>query len=135
MISYEFMKNFHSGWRWLVVLVGALAILKLLLGVVSRGKWSKLDQALGAATPIMLDVQWLLGIVIYIMGQWYANPAAVAGAEHPTTMTLALIAAHIGWSRAKQASDDGAKFRNALLGFVVAGVLIALGIWRVTSAT
>jgi hypothetical protein len=134
-MDYEFMKNFHSGWRWLVVLVGALAILKLLLGLVSRGKWSKLDQALGAAAPIMLDVQWLLGIVVYIMGQWYANPATVAGAEHPTTMTLALIAAHIGWSRAKKTSEDSAKFRNALLGFVVAGLLIALGIWRLTSTT
>ncbi len=131
---YEFMKNFHSGWRWLIVLVGVLAILKLLLGLVSRGKWSKLDQVLGAATPIMLDVQWLLGIVLYIMGSWYASPAAVAGAEHPVTMTLAMVAAHVGWSRAKKSSDDGAKFRNALLGFVIAGVLIALGIWRVTSA-
>jgi hypothetical protein len=124
----------HSGWRYIVILVVTLAIVKLLIGWLGKQSWSKLDQALGAATPIVIDIQWLLGIVLWIMAPiaWFNNRGSVNFGEHATTMTLALVAAHIGWARAKRATNDTSKFQAATIGFLIAGLFVALGVARIT---
>ncbi|MEZ4674741.1 MAG: hypothetical protein R2932_10925 [Caldilineaceae bacterium] len=125
----------HSGWRYIVILVVIAAIGKLLIGWLGKQSWSKLDQGLGAATPIVIDIQWLLGIVLWIMGPpiaWFNNRGTVTFWEHATAMTLALIAAHVGWARAKRATNDTGKFKAATIGFLVAGLFIAVGVARIT---
>ena len=124
----------HSGWRYLVILVLVVALLKLLIGLVGGQRWSRLDHNLGVATPIVITIQWLLGIVLWALtpAAWFLNRGSVNFAEHAGTMTLAVAAAHIGWSRAKRATSDSAKFRAAFIGFLVAGLLVALGVARIT---
>lgn len=122
----------HSGWRYLVILVVVLALLKFLIGWLGQQRWSRFDQILGTATPIIIDIQWLLGLIVWITQQRWLGNNPLASWEHPTTMTLALIAAHIGWSRAKRAVNDGAKFRTAFVSFLIAGLLVALGVARIT---
>lgn len=123
----------HSGWRYIVLLVLTIAIIKLLIGWLGKQSWSRFDQILGVATPIVIDIQWLLGIVLWLMAPaaWFAGRNA-SFAEHAGTMTLALAAAHIGWVRAKRANSDTAKFQAAALGFLVAGILVGLGVARIT---
>jgi len=122
----------HSGWRYIVILVLVLALLKLLIGWLGGQRWSRLDQILGAATPIVIDIQWLLGIILWIMKQSWSGSSALVSWEHPITMTLALIAAHIGWSRTKRSTVDKTKFSTAFLGFLIAGLLVAVGVARIT---
>lgn len=122
----------HSGWRYLIILVLVLALLKFLIGLLGTQRWAKVDQVLGAMTPIMIDIQWLLGIILWIVEQrWFGNDP-LASWEHPVTMTLALIAGHSTWTRVKRAAGDAAKFRIAFLGFLITALLIALGVARIT---
>lgn len=132
MDSIVILREAHSGWRYLVLLVLVLAILKLLIGLLGRQQWGRFDQLLGVATPIMIDIQWLLGIILWIIEQRWMGGSALVSWEHPTTMTLALVAAHVGWSRAKRSTNDRAKFQAAFIGFLVAGVLVAVGVARIT---
>lgn len=132
MDSMLILREAHSGWRYLVLLVLVLAILKLLVGYLGRQRWGRFDQVLGAATPIMIDIQWLMGIILWIMQQRWTGGSALVSWEHPTTMTLALVAAHVGWSRAKRSTNDAAKFRAAFGGFLITGLLVALGVARIT---
>ncbi|MEZ4730281.1 MAG: hypothetical protein R3E79_24395 [Caldilineaceae bacterium] len=132
MDSMLILREAHSGWRYVVLLVVGLALLKLLIGWLGGQRWSRLDQILGAATPIVIDIQWLLGIILWIMQQRWLGGSALVSWEHPTTMTLALIAAHIGWSRTKRATVDKTKFSTAFLGFLIAGLLVAVGVARIT---
>ncbi|MCB0122007.1 MAG: hypothetical protein KDE31_04590 [Caldilineaceae bacterium] len=122
----------HSGWRYIVLLVLIVAIVKLLIGLLGKQSWSKFDQILGVATPIVIDIQWLLGIVLWIMQQRWLGNDPLASWEHPVTMTLALAAAHIGWTRAKRAESSQAKFQAAFIGFLIAGILVGLGVARIT---
>lgn len=122
----------HSGWRYLVILVVVLALLKFLVGWLGKQRWTGLDQRLGTITPIVIDIQWLLGILVWIMQQRWLGNNPLASWEHPTTMTLALIAVHIGWSRAKRTTGATDKFRTAFVGFLIAGLLVALGVARIT---
>ncbi len=124
----------HSGWRYIVLLVVALAIVKMLVGWLGKQSWSGLDQWLGIATPIVIDIQWLLGIVLWLLGPplvWFNNRGTVTFWEHSATMTLALVAAHVGWARAKRA-EGTRKFQPAAIGFIVAGLFVALGVARIT---
>ena len=120
---------FHSGWRYVVLLVLVVAIVKMIIGWVGKQSWSPWDRRLGVITPIVIDVQWLLGILLWLLAPsaWFAARNATL-AEHLFTMTIALIAAHIGWARAKKAGVDAGKFRNAAVGFLVAGLLVGAGV-------
>lgn len=124
----------HSGWRYIVLLVVTVAIIKMLIGWLGKQSWSRFDQILGAATPIVIDIQWLLGIVLWLMAPaaWFHGRGSVTVWEHLTTMTLTLAVAHIGWSRAKKATDDQSKFKSAAIGFIAAGLLVAVGVARIT---
>lgn len=124
----------HSGWRYIVILVVVIAIIKMLLGWFGKQSWSRFDQILGVATPIVIDIQWLIGIVLWGIAPtaWFHNRGSVNFWEHAATMTLALVAGHIGWSRAKRATDDNSKFQNAAIGFLVAGLFVGVGVARIT---
>ena len=91
-----------------------------------------------AAVPIMIDIQLLLGIVLWVIRY---NPMQVSfGAtppvvwEHITTMILAVSVAHIAWSRVKKSDSSAAKFRIGTIGFVVAALFIAMGVIRLTGS-
>jgi len=123
----------HSGWRYLVLLVAVVAVVKLLIGWVSNGKWSSLDQRLGMALPIILDIQLLLGLVLFLMAPsaWFSGRNVSVG-EHLGTMLLAIIAAHVAWARVKKNESSAAKFQIGTLGFAIAGLLVAVGVARIT---
>ncbi len=119
----------HSGWRYVVLLVLAIAVVKMLIGWLGKRSWGTWDQRLGVMTPIVIDIQWLLGLLLWITR---GVPMTGRSIEHMTVMTVALVAAHIGWARAKRAADDHAKFKNAAIGYIVAGLLVALSVARIT---
>jgi Na+-translocating ferredoxin:NAD+ oxidoreductase RnfA subunit len=130
----NFLFQAHSGWRHLVIAVLVLVLVKLLFGLVAKQRWSRLDHALGVTTPLVITVQWLLGIVLWSLAPtaWFLNRGSVNFWEHSVTMTLAVAAAHMGWSRAKRTSDDAGKYRVAFIGFLIAGLLVAVGVARIT---
>lgn len=123
----------HSGWRYIVILVAVVAIIKLLIGWVSQGKWSRVDQGLGAALPIVMDIQLLLGLVLYLMAPtaWF-HGRNIGFGEHFGTMVLAIIAAHLTWVRVKKSETSAGKFRTGVLGYIIAGLLVGLGVMRIT---
>jgi hypothetical protein len=129
----QFMSNMifytHSGWRYIVIVVLVVAVAMMLIGWLGKRRWGAWDQRIGMITPIVIDIQWLLGLILWIMR---GLPTAGYFMEHIVTMTLALIAAHIGWSRTKRATDDTVKFRTAAITYIVAGILVGLGVARVT---
>lgn len=122
----------HSGWRYLVILVAVLAFVKLLLGLVMGSRWSRLDQSLGAAFPIVLDIQLLLGLVLWVARQQWTIPIPTRTWEHPVTMLLAIAVAHITWSRVKKSGVDSVKYRIGVVGYAIAGILLTVGILRIT---
>lgn len=120
----------HSGWRYIVILAVILAILKLLIGWLSKNEWDAWDQRLGAALPIIMDIQLLTGLILFFA----APPRRMAAMrwEHLTVMLLTIIAAHVTWARVKKAEVASTKYRTGLVGYLIAGVLLAVGIMRVT---
>jgi hypothetical protein len=121
----------HSGWRYIVIIAALILFARLLWNLFSGARWGRLDQQLSLAFLITMDIQLLLGLVLWIMEQRWSGGDPLRSWEHPITMILAVAATHITWSRLKTTNEES-KVRVALFGFAVAAVLLTIGILRIT---
>ncbi len=132
---YSFLMQAHADWRYLVLLVLGVSLVKYLVGWLRGSSWGRPDQILGTATTIVVDIQLLIGLALWgvAMSQGLLGQLGrVRAFEHPITMLVAIAVMHLGWSRARRQAQDRDRFRWATLAFLVAGLLILLGINLVT---
>ena len=122
----------HSGWRYIIFLLLVLVIVKSLIGMVSNGRWGGMDEWLNRLTPIAVDIQVLLGLVLWILQQRWTGVEATASWEHPVTMVVATALAHVTSTRVRRAPADAAKFQTATIGYIIAGLVVTLGVLRIT---
>lgn len=122
----SFVLTLHGEIRWLVALVGLIAIVKYSLGMMRRSEFKGVDRALMGIFTGLLDLNLLFGLVL-LFGLGGGLPGFRI--EHATTMLLAVIAAHLAviWRRSV---DSTAKFRNSLVVVIVALALVAVGVIR-----
>ncbi len=101
----------------------------------SGAKFGVKDKMLGVLTLSFTHTQALIGIILYIlqsrwtgfahMGEKYFRFFAV---EHLIGMMLAVILITIGYSKAKKATKDSAKFRKTFVWFLAAVLVIFISI-------
>ena len=139
-IMEDFIKGLHNLARWVVVAGGVWAIYISVWGLLTRNKWTPMVQRSGLIFTIALQLQFVLGIVLYLISP------LVGGAlnrldrpiqshevrqftfEHPILMLLALVAAQLGYSLSRRGNNDRVKFIRASIGFVIAGVFLFVGV-------
>ena len=61
---YPLILTLHSWMRWVVVIVGVIAIVKFLIGWLGKKDWAALDARLASIFPITIDIQLLLGLLL-----------------------------------------------------------------------
>jgi hypothetical protein len=127
-----FIFQAHSGWRYIVLLMLVITIAKMLIGMVSSGRWSSLDEWLNRLTPIVIDIQVLLGLILWIIEQRWNGADPLASWEHPITMIIASVLTHATQRRIKAAPTDAAKYQAGTIGYLIAGIVVALGVARIT---
>ncbi len=138
---YSFTLAAHSIVRWFVLIFGLLAIIKAFVGWSGKKEWRSLDNKLGLGFTISLDIQLLLGLLLYLVfsptikAAFSDMGAAMANSdirfflvEHFLMMVVALVLAHIGRSRAKKADTDISKHKNAAIFYTIAILLILAAI-------
>src|SRR5512138_3128541 len=128
----------HSIWRWVVLLAAAAAIVKALVGWFGRQPWTGLDDRLGMLYTLTIDIQVLLGLILYIVEQRWRTADPFFAYVHPLVMIIALILAHIGRSRTRKAapagsretqlSFDTARHRTAAIFYAISFLLIVAAI-------
>ncbi len=142
---YSTILAIHNIVRWLVLIFAVLAVIKALIGWFGNKEWTKLENQLGLGFTISMDVQVLLGLLLYFV----FSPVTKAGfsdfggamsdsgvrfflVEHSFLMIVALALAHIGRSRAKKADTAVAKFKNTAIffGLSLLAVIVAIPWWR-----
>lgn len=131
----------HSLLRWVVVIAGLVVIARAIAGISSRRDWQPGDAAGVRWFSISLDVQFLIGLLLYVwlspfirdawadMGATMRNaPLRFFAVEHLTGMLIGLALAHVGKSKIGKAADAGQKHKLALIFFSLAMVVIMLSI-------
>lgn len=110
----------HRHFRWIVVLVAIIAVLVFLVTWLQK-KESKLDRTLMSIFVGCLDLQWLMGLILFI---YVATTTGLQRRhwEHAGTLTIALVLAHL--SAKWKASPTPVRARNYL--FISLGVIVLI---------
>lgn len=138
---YEIVRILHNLVRWAVLIFGVIAAVRALAGWLGRRGWLPVDDRLGLFFTMSLDIQVLLGLLLYFvlspittenfsrMGEVMGNPAVrFYLVEHALLMLVALVLAHIGRSRAKKAPNPIARHRAAAIFYTLAIILVIVAI-------
>jgi hypothetical protein len=128
-------------FRWLVLTALVLALIFALTGWAGKKEWTKRDKITGLVLTIFMDIQFLIGLILYAFVSPFTKAAfADFGAamknadlrfyavEHILLMLIALVFVHIGKSKSKKLPEPWKKHRAAAIWFGLALVLILAGI-------
>ena len=134
---YTLVLTLHSWLRWAALIAGVVAIFSLFSSRDSSGRadfW-------GLVLTIVLDVQFLLGVLLYgVLSPFTAEAMRDFGAamrspglrffavEHVTLMLAALVLVHVGRILARKAATLDAKRMRLLICFGLATLLMVLAI-------
>ncbi|MBV7340060.1 hypothetical protein KFU94_70010 [Chloroflexi bacterium TSY] len=134
---YPTILAIHNIMRWVVLLLGVWALVSAFSGLALSRTWTESDRRPGSLFTISLDIQLLLGLLLYFvlspitrlamsdfgaaMGDDVQRFYAV---EHLMMMILGIVFAHIGNVRVKRSSEGTTKFRTAAIWYTLAFVAI-----------
>jgi hypothetical protein len=133
---YSLLTHTHSGIRWIVLFTLLIAIGNAIGKTSGNRPFLLKDMRLSAMALVFTHIQVLLGLILYFM-----SPKVVFSVksmsdevlrfflvEHIFLMLLAVILITVGYTRAKKAIDEGKKFRNILVFYLLGLILILIGI-------
>lgn len=123
----EFLQQAHSGWRWLVVAVVAIATLRYFIGFVGKQKFDKLSETLMTALNAVVGIQVLLGLSLFIW-TWMVRDFVRQQAEHGFAMLVAVALLGALSSRWKKLNDLK-RHRNYFILTLVVFALILVGMY------
>ncbi len=63
----DFIKQFHSGWAYLTILMGVIFVVSTLVYAVSKKDTDNVIKKIGLFTTITFHLQLIIGLVYYIM--------------------------------------------------------------------
>src|ERR1700744_6326380 len=67
MNAYEFFKNLHSGFRYVVFIMVVLAIIQSVLGWLGKKPYTEVNRRVNLFALISAHTQLLIGIVLYFL--------------------------------------------------------------------
>lgn len=138
---YTGLLHTHNMFRWLVLIVLILAVVFALTGWIGKKEWTKKDKLTGLLLTIFMDIQFLVGIILYafvspITKAAFADfGAAMKNAdlrfyavEHLIMMVIALVLVHIGKAKSKKAPSPWKKHKISAIFYGIALLLILAAI-------
>ena len=131
----------HSFVRWMVLIFGAVAVVRAITGAMGRRSWAPLDERVGRWFVGTLDLQLLLGAILYLvlspftMAAWddmaatmRNSPLRFVAVEHQVGMLIAIALAHIGRVRIKKTADLSRRHKLAAIFFGISLLVILMSI-------
>ena len=108
----DFIKQFHSGWAYLVILMGVIFVISTLIDAISKKDTNATIKKIGLFTTITFHVQLLLGLVYYIMMFSALEPSGIMKdsglrltfVEHPMMMIAGVVFMTIANAKLKRST-------------------------------
>lgn len=136
MDFYTILKQFHSGWAYLVITAGLLFFLALSYYIVTKKSSDKNLLKISFSTTLIFHIQLVLGVVLYIMSpysKWNENTMSDAisrlySVEHPLMMFAGVMLITLVNSRLKKSPE--VKLSNMVLVAASVACLLAMIPWH-----
>lgn len=139
-MNHEIIRDLHNLTRWLIVASALYALFISYRGLNRGDVWTVQAQRAGLLFTTALYIQLLLCIPLYLVSPlidtaWSDFGLALTNTvqrfftvQHPVQMFSAIVVAQVGYSVAKRAQKDRARYQYAALYYTLAVVLIATAI-------
>lgn len=131
------MKEVHSYWAYLVLLILIFTVVNAVIGLTQKKQFTDKDLRIGLFALIASHIQLLIGLVWYFMSPWFellttdastvmkTKEVRLLAVEHPLMMIIAIVLITIGWSKHKKKTTDASKFKMFAV-FYGLGLLVIL---------
>ncbi len=138
---YSAVLLLHSYVRWVVLLLGVLAVVRIWSGRLGGRAWTSADGRAVQWFSSALGLQVLLGLLLYVAlspmtRAAFSDFGAAMGdrvlrfwaVEHIFGMIAAIALLHIGQGRARRAGSDAGRFRtlSVFLGLALLLILVSI---------
>ncbi|MBK8049041.1 MAG: hypothetical protein IPK16_19185 [Anaerolineales bacterium] len=137
---YPLIVATHNLMRWVVVILAIYALVRVYMGWLGKKEFTETDRKALSFSSIGLDIQVLLGLVVYFMGGWFnvfgnmgsaSGKVRFYGVEHITMMLIAVVLAHLGVVMSKKAATPAGKFKRAAIYVTLSVLAVLVGIpWQ-----
>ncbi|MGF1924060.1 MAG: cytochrome B [Bacteroidia bacterium] len=139
MTIYEILKNAHSGWRYVVLVLLVLAVVNALTGLMGNKGYTEGNRKLNVFTLISTHIQLVFGLVLYFLSPLTKGPMGDAmyrywKVEHISMMVIAVILITIGNAKSKKGTLAAAKHKSILIFFGLALVIIVAAIFMMVKS-
>lgn len=127
MSGLEIVIKAHSGLRWLVLAFLVIGVGRAGWGWLTTQRYQRADRVWGAVTSGLMDVQVVLGLVIF----FWLDPVVRPTLWHLILGVLAAVSVHGGSLAARRSTEDRRRQYAHLLGYLIGLLLVLLGIYAV----
>ncbi|WP_259065667.1 cytochrome B [Mucilaginibacter sp. X4EP1] len=132
MNAYEFFKDLHSGFRYVVFIMVVLAIIQSLLGWLGKKPYTEVNRRVNLFALISAHTQLLIGIVLYFLspnvqfnsGTMKNDVTRYFTVEHWVMMIIAIVLITIGHSKSKKAILPEVKHKTIAIFYIIAFLII-----------
>lgn len=138
---YTGLLHTHNMFRWLVLIALVMAVLFAFSGWMGKSDWKKRDNLIGSLLTIFVDIQFLVGIILYafvspITKSAFSDFGATMknadlrfyAVEHILMMIIALVLIHVGRSKSKKNTAAWKQHRSAAIFYGISLLLILAAI-------
>jgi hypothetical protein len=136
MTLYKFFLLFHSGFRYIVMVLILLAILQALPAWFSKKAYTEGNRKINLFAMISAHTQLLIGLILYFLSPFVRFGAGVMKdpqarywtVEHITMMIFALVLITVGHAKSKRITLPEGKHRTIAVFYSLALLVIVLAI-------
>lgn len=138
---YEIIKQIHSGWAYLALLLLVIAVVNSFIGMFSKKEFTEKDRKIALFALAAIHTQLLIGIIIYFvspsgfssLGQMKDSALRLTSLEHPLVNIIGITLITVGWVKHKKLTSNETKFKTFSIyyGLGLAFILsrIPWGLW------
>jgi hypothetical protein len=134
---YNIIKEAHSGWAYLVLILVFVAFVNSIIGFSSNKAFAAKDRKIALFGLIATHIQLLIAMFLYFSSPYFNTMKQIGMGEvmknselrlylieHPMMNIIAVILITVGFSKHKTAPTDKAKFKSIWLFYLIAFILI-----------
>ena len=137
---FGFILAVHNILRWIVLILLVVALVRAFWGWFGKREWTPTDRKVGMFYSVSLDIQLLLGLLLYFVlspkttialrnfsAAMQSSELRFFVLEHILMMVLAVIFAHVGVAAAKRVEDSVLKHRRTAIWFSLSLIAVLVG--------
>lgn len=121
----------HRLWSFPFGLLAAATLAVLVYSMLSKRPLVSGFRLFNRIFLVSLDIQWMLGVLNWAIGQLWLGGSQLVAFRHPILMTAVWIMFRYGNRKMNLASDEQTRIRDGFAYYLLSGAFTLIGVWQI----